>query len=83
MNALLNPADRPRTGVRWPFVVHIVAMFSFATVIMVAACVSASTSFVDNRGFPGAGYPLLPGPLGYFASLYSNAIIIEIGRAHV
>ena len=75
MNALLNPVDR-RTGVRWPFVVHTVAMFLFTTVLVVAGGISMTASFVGNREFPGGHFPLLPGPLGYFLSLYSNAVVI-------
>ena len=75
MNALLNPANRPRTGVRWPFVAHIVVMFSFVTVFNAIYLNMLSISNVDNREFTGSD-SLPPGPLGYFGSLYSNANIV-------
>ena len=72
--ALLNPID-PRAGIKWPFVVYTVAMFSFATVFTAINLDFQSISYVDNREFnAGAGGELPPGPIGYSFLVYSEAI---------
>jgi hypothetical protein len=73
MNALLNPANRPGAGIKWPFVAHTTAMFSFVIVIVVMTLHVLSISYVDHREFPGSYFPV-PGPLGYYSSLYSNPL---------
>ena len=73
LNALLNPVNRPGTGIKWPFVAHTIAMFSFVTVIIVMCLGVLPVCYIDNREFPGGYFPV-PGPLGYYASLYSKPI---------
>ena len=75
LNALLNPVNRPGTGIKWSFVAHTIAMFSFVTVIIVMCLGVLPICYIDNREFPGGYFPV-PGPLGYYASLYSNPIDI-------
>ena len=75
LNALLNPVNRPGTGIKWSFVAHTIAMFSFVTVIIVMCLGVLPVCYIDNREFPGGYFPV-PGPLGYYASLYSNPIDI-------
>ena len=72
MVALLDPAD-PRAGTKWPYVAHVLAMFSFATVLTTMTLRVQSTSLIDNREFRG-GNGLPPGPVGYYFFIYSNAI---------
>lgn len=74
MGALLNPVERTR-GFKWPFVVHTVAMFSFVTIYTAVNLNIHSTSYIDNRGFPG-NEELPPGPLGYLFFSYSKRINI-------
>ena len=66
MRALLNPADRIRGGIRpWWLVAHATAMFSIVTLFNAASFDYLVTSYIDNRGFPGDGGILPPGPFGY------------------
>ena len=77
MNALLNPADHQSTRIKWPLVAHTVATFLFATVLTVTDLDMLSTSFINNREFPGHGDDVIPpGPVGYMISLYSNVFDI-------
>ena len=72
MNALLNPADRPRGGIKWPLVVHTVAMFSFVTIYDGLSFDLQSISSIDNREYPGYASAIPPGPIGYQELLSSN-----------
>lgn len=73
MKALLNPVDRTRREVKWPFVAHTMAMFLFLTIFNITNIHLQSISYIDNREFSGGdvGYP---GPIGYQLSIYSDAI---------
>ena len=73
MVALLNPVDNTKGNIKWPFVVHTVAMFSFVAVIATVSSINMSVSYVDNRGFLGSD-ALPPGPLGYNFFKYSKAV---------
>ena len=64
MNALFNPMNRTREGVKWPLVAHTVAMFLFVTAYTAADLNYQCISYVDNREFPGND-ELPPGPNGY------------------
>ena len=72
MDALLNPANRPRGGVKWPLVVHTVAMFSFVTIYNAMSFDLQSISSIDNREYPGKTNAIPPGPIGYQELLSSN-----------
>lgn len=75
MGALLgNPCTRK--GTKWGLVVHVVAMFLFATIYTAVTLNIQSISFIDNRDFPGIGDALPPGPVGYQSLIYSKAISI-------
>lgn len=65
MNALLDPTGRKQRGIRWPLVIHTVAMFSFATVSIVTDFYIHIGDLIDNRDFPGNDESP-PGPFGYF-----------------
>lgn len=64
MGALLNPTDRTRGNTKWGLVAHTAATFSVLTLGNAMSLDLNSTSYIDNRGFPGSRiYP--PGPYGY------------------
>lgn len=65
MSALLDPAGRKQRGIRWPLVIHTVAMFSFATFSIVTDFHIRIGDWIDNRDFPGNDVSP-PGPFGYF-----------------
>jgi len=75
MTALLNPVNRAR-GIKWGLVSYTVAMFSFATAFTGLQLDIRSTSFIDNREFPGVKGLLPPGPSGYQLSIWSGGITI-------
>jgi hypothetical protein len=72
MVALLNPVD-PRAGPKWPYVAHVVTMFSFVTVMGAMTLRVQSSSLIDHREFRGGG-GLPPGPIGYYFSIYSKPV---------
>lgn len=74
MTALLNPINHTKGGVKWPLVIHTVAMFSFATVDTALNLDLQSICYVDNRNFAGVSNVLLPGPFAYQQFIYSNPI---------
>ena len=75
LNALLNPVDRTRGGVKWGFVVHVVLMFSLVTVYTAATLGLQSISYIDNREFPGLNDGL-PGPFNYEYIIYYKPISV-------
>ena len=75
MGALLNPVNRAWGGIKWPLVVHTVAMFSFVTIYTAMNLNLQSISYIDNREFPGGGL-LFSGPLGYQSHIYSKAMSV-------
>ena len=58
----------------WGLTIHTVAMFSFATICGAMNLSLMSISYIDNREFPGVDAALAPGPAGYSALIYSQAI---------
>jgi hypothetical protein len=76
MGALLNPVNRAKGGIKWSFVAHTTAMFSFVTIFTVTTLDIRSISYIDNRDFPGEDGVFPPGPVGYLFLTYSNAISI-------
>lgn len=74
MGALLNPASNARGYMKWGLVAHTVAMFLFVTVYATINLNLQSISYVDNRGYPGSGDILPPGPFGYQSLTYSKPI---------
>ena len=68
MRALLDPTNHIRGGLKWGLVAHTVAMFSFVTMLNTIILNFESSSYIDNRGFPGVGNVLPPGPIGYKGS---------------
>ena len=73
MIALLSPVYRRRGDIKWGLVCYTAAMFSLATVHTAMNLHLQSISYIDNREFP-AENGSNPGPIGYFESLYSDAI---------
>jgi len=76
VSALLNPAHRRGEGIKWGLVSYTVAMFSLATVHTAMNLCVQSISFIDNREFVDAEGRLPPGPMGYRASIWSNALAV-------
>ena len=74
MDALLDPVNRTRGGVKWGLVAHAVAMFSVMTVLTGMNLDLQSTSYVENREFPSTRDVPFLGPLGYRLSIYSKPI---------
>ena len=72
ITALLDPANRRREGTKWGLIIYTVLMFSFVTICTGMGLNLISISFVDNRGFPGVGDRLPPGPVGYWFFAGSN-----------
>ena len=67
MSALLHPANRTRAprGIRqWWLVVHAAVMFSIVTIYNALNFAWLSTSYIDNREYPGNHF-LASGPIGY------------------
>jgi len=76
MAALLKPLNHRGEDVKWGLISYTIAMFAFVTVYTAMNLHILSISFIDNRGFPGAGGDVHPGPYGYFMSIYYKAISI-------
>ena len=74
MAALVSPVNRKRGDIKWGLVAHTAVMFLFVTVYITITLYVLSTSYIDNREFPGVNGLLPPGPLGYQYFTYANAI---------
>ena len=74
MATLFNPVYRRGEGVKWGLVSFTAVMFSLATVHTVMDIDLLSSSFVDNREFPGAKGVVDPGPAGYREAVYFRVI---------
>lgn len=61
MNALL---DRKRREIKWGLMAHTVVMFTCVTVYTAGGLYLQSTSYIDERAFPGVD-TIPPGPIGY------------------
>jgi hypothetical protein len=72
IDALLDPINRTRGGVRWLLVIHTVVTFSFLTVHTAMNLDISTIAYVDNREYPGSGGSPV-GPLGYMYRSYANA----------
>jgi hypothetical protein len=75
IGALLNPVNRAKGGIKWPLVAHAVAMFSFVTIYTATTLDLQSTSYIDNREFPGAN-GISAGPLGYQRLIHNSPISV-------
>ena len=73
MNALLDPINRSRQGVKWPLVAHTIFLFSCVTVFAGFQLHMQSVSIIDDRGFPGSTVSP-PGPVGYQYLLLETAM---------
>ena len=73
MNALLDPVNHKKGGIKWWLVAHTVAMFSLVTIYTAVELDLQSVAFIDNPEFPGNSV-LSPGPLGYWLSTFGKAI---------
>jgi len=76
MTMLVNPAHRRGEGIKWRLVSYTVVMFSLATILTAMNLHIESISYIDNRNFPAAKGVGLPGPIGYFESIYLKAVNI-------
>jgi hypothetical protein len=76
MNALLDPVNRARGGVKWGLVAHTAAMFSFLTIYTAMNLNIQSLSFIDNREFAGTSADVVipHGPIGYQWFIRSHSI---------
>jgi len=74
MASLFNPINRRDEGIKWGLVAYTVITFSLATVCTAMNLHIESTSFIDNRGFPGVDSGAYPGPMGYLGSIFYKAI---------
>ena len=74
MDALLNPFYRRGDRIRWGLVSYTVIVFLFATVQTAVGLRSQSICYIDNRKFPGVEGTTLPGPMGYLAYIYHEAL---------
>jgi len=83
MTALSSPAYRRGEGIKWGLVSYTVVMFSLATGLTAMNIHLQSISNVDNREFPGVEGALLPGPTGYFQSIYFKAINVTSNTAYL
>lgn len=73
MDALLNPLNRTKEGIKWGLTMHTTTMFSFATIFTGMTLHIQSISCINSREFTGDTV-LPPGPLGYQVLIYSKAI---------
>ena len=73
VDALINPINRPKGGIRWGLMVHTFTMFSFVTVYTGTTLHILSTCYINDREFLG-DTESPPGPLGYQVLLYTQAI---------
>ena len=76
MSALFDPANRRGEGTKWGLIVYTVLMLSFVTIYTGMISEILSTSFVDNREFPGLGDKAPPGPIGFKFSIHPKAITV-------
>ena len=76
MAALFNPVYRRGEPIKWGFVSFTLAMFSIAIVGTAMNLNVLSISYIDNRGYPGAGGVIPPGPLGYRWLISTKALTI-------
>ena len=77
MAALLNPAYRAGgERIKWGPVSYTVIMFSVATVQTAVDLHIQSTSYIDNREFPGIVGEIPPGPIGYLMLAGHEALAI-------
>lgn len=73
MEALLDPVNRTREGIKLGLVVYTTAMFLFVTIYTACTLDIQSISCIDNRGFSGDEGV---GPLGYQTLIFSRPINI-------
>ena len=73
MNALLDPVNRARGGIKWGLVAHTAATFTFVTIYIALNLNIQSLAFIDNREFPGTEV-IPPGPAGYQWSILSKPV---------
>jgi len=76
MAALLKPIHHRGDRVKWGLVAYTAIVFSLVTVYTAMNLHIQSTSFIDNREYPGVMGEVDPGPYGYFMSIYYKAINI-------
>ena len=65
MAVLSNPVLRKGERIKWGLVSYTVVMFLVVTVQTAMGLDLNSIAYIDNRGFPGIGGELSPGPYGY------------------
>lgn len=77
MAALFNPVYRRGGPIKWGLVSYTVAMFSVVTIGTTMQLAIQSSSYIDNREYPGAGgVYLFPGSYGYQRSMNGGAISV-------
>jgi len=81
ITTLFDPANRRREGTKWGLIIYTVLMFSFVTIRTAMGLNFISTSFIDNREFPGVGDQLPPGPIGYNISACPKATSVVTNLA--
>ena len=72
--ALFNPVYRRGEPIKWGLVSYTVVMFSLVSAGTAMRLSVQSSSYIDNREFPGTESGLLPGPIGYQGLIVPDAI---------
>ena len=75
---LLDPVNHTRGGIRWPYVAYSTTMFLFVTIYTAVTIHLQSTSFINNRNFPGVDGSSLSGPVGYQIFIYPKPIRVVL-----
>ena len=76
MAALFNPVRRRGDAIKCGIVSYTVVMFLIVTALTGIQFDIHSLCYIENRGFPGAGDALPPGPLGYHSFISSDALTV-------
>jgi hypothetical protein len=75
MDALLNPTNHTRGGIKWGLAAYTATMFVVETINISMALNLLPISYIDNRELPGND-ELPPGPLGYQILVSAKAITL-------
>ena len=81
MTALFNPVHRRGERIKWRLVCYTATMFSLTTVFTTSILDLQSTSYIDNREFPGVEGMAPPGPFGYLVFISAEALNIVLNVA--
>ena len=74
VDALLDPAYRRGERIRWGLVSYTMVVFLLVTVQTAVGLYNQSICYIDNREYPGVEGVTSPGPMGYLALIYHEAL---------